>query len=228
MLSASFDGTARVHGVKSGKTLKEFRGHTSYVNGACWSPDGGQVVTCGSDGTVRVWDAKTCEQLGAFRPPRAGGAGGGGGGGAGGGGAPQDAAVNAVAFHPLHPDRLFVCDRGPTLWVTNLQGQVLQALPTGRADGGALLALALSPRGEWAYALGDDGALYCFGTKAGGGGEGGGGGGGSGSASGGGGGGRLEHVLRAHDKGAIGVAHHPHRNLVATFASEGPLLLWKA
>ena len=30
LLSASFDMTVRVHGLKSGKTLKEFRGHTRF------------------------------------------------------------------------------------------------------------------------------------------------------------------------------------------------------
>ena len=43
LLSASFDMTARVHGLKSGKTLKEFRGHTSYVNCVTFTPDGHQV-----------------------------------------------------------------------------------------------------------------------------------------------------------------------------------------
>ncbi len=43
VLSASYDGLARVHGLKSGKMLKEFRGHTSYVNHAAYSPDGTQV-----------------------------------------------------------------------------------------------------------------------------------------------------------------------------------------
>ena len=43
ILSASYDGLARVHGLKSGKLLKEFRGHTSYVNHAIYSPDGTQV-----------------------------------------------------------------------------------------------------------------------------------------------------------------------------------------
>ena len=33
LLSASFDMTVRVHGLKSGKTLKEFRGHTRLVPG---------------------------------------------------------------------------------------------------------------------------------------------------------------------------------------------------
>ena len=32
LLSASFDMTVRVHGLKSGKTLKEFRGHTRFYS----------------------------------------------------------------------------------------------------------------------------------------------------------------------------------------------------
>lgn len=47
VLSGSFDGSVRVHGLKSGKMLKEFRGHTSYVNDAVWGADGSQVrVVC--------------------------------------------------------------------------------------------------------------------------------------------------------------------------------------
>ena len=43
VLSGSFDGTVRVHGLKSGKMLKEMRGHTSFVNDAIFSADGSQV-----------------------------------------------------------------------------------------------------------------------------------------------------------------------------------------
>lgn len=43
VLSSSYDGLARVHGLKSGKMLKEFRGHTSYVNQAIYSQDSNQV-----------------------------------------------------------------------------------------------------------------------------------------------------------------------------------------
>ena len=44
ILSASFDMLVRANGLKSGKTLKEFRGHTSYVNSVTFSPDGHNVI----------------------------------------------------------------------------------------------------------------------------------------------------------------------------------------
>ena len=69
LLSASFDSTVRVHGLKSGKTLKEFRGHSSFVNCAIYSGDGTRVISASSDGTVKIWDAKTSDCLTTFRPP---------------------------------------------------------------------------------------------------------------------------------------------------------------
>jgi hypothetical protein len=37
LLSGSMDQTVRIHGLKSGKTLKEFRGHKSFVNSAVYT-----------------------------------------------------------------------------------------------------------------------------------------------------------------------------------------------
>merc|ERR1712061_648844 len=54
LLTASFDFTARAHGLKSGKTLKEYRGHTSFVNSAVYTRDNLKVVTASSDGHVTV------------------------------------------------------------------------------------------------------------------------------------------------------------------------------
>jgi WD40 repeat-containing protein SMU1 len=54
LLSASFDQTVRVHGLQSGRMLKEFRGHKSFVNGAVYSHDGSKVLSCSSDGSVKV------------------------------------------------------------------------------------------------------------------------------------------------------------------------------
>lgn len=44
----------RIHGLKSGKALKEFRGHSSYVNHAIFTSDGTRILTASSDGSVKV------------------------------------------------------------------------------------------------------------------------------------------------------------------------------
>lgn len=54
VLSGSYDHTIRIHGLKSGKTLKEFRGHSSFVNAVLYSNDNSQIISASSDGTVKV------------------------------------------------------------------------------------------------------------------------------------------------------------------------------
>ena len=41
------------------------RGHTSTVNSASFSPDGKYIVSASDDNTVRIWDAKTGQQVGS-------------------------------------------------------------------------------------------------------------------------------------------------------------------
>ena len=49
--------------------MKEFRGHTSYVNDAIFISDEGQVITSFSDCPVNVWDVKTIDCIQIFKPP---------------------------------------------------------------------------------------------------------------------------------------------------------------
>ena len=50
-------GLFRIHGLKSGKLLKEFRGHTSFVNDTMFTGDGHFIASASSDGTVKVFAA---------------------------------------------------------------------------------------------------------------------------------------------------------------------------
>jgi WD40 repeat protein len=57
-------------GTSAGNTstrLREFAGHTDTVNALVVSPDGKQLVTAGSDRTVRVWDVTSAKPLRSFQ-----------------------------------------------------------------------------------------------------------------------------------------------------------------
>ncbi|KAL6626252.1 hypothetical protein ACP70R_029978 [Stipagrostis hirtigluma subsp. patula] len=182
---------ARVHGLKSGKMLKEFRGHNSYVNYAIFTTDGSRVITASSDCTVKVWDTKTTDCLHTFKPPpplRGG-----------------DASVNSVHLFPKNTDHIVVCNKTSSIYIMTLQGQVVKSFSSGKREGGDFVAASVSPKGEWIYCVGEDMNMYCFSYQS----------------------GKLEHLMKVHDKDVIGITHHPHRNLVATYAEDCMMKIWK-
>ena len=149
----------RVHGLKSGKTLKDFRGHTSYINDCMFTADLAsstqQIVSASSDSTVKVWNAKTTECLHTFSPPQ-------------GGETHREISVNSLALLPQNVEHIgeillpcpgvvlsvvprpnvlaVVCNRSSSAFVMTLQGtvscarrqrmgvRVMGLLPSGRKD----------------------------------------------------------------------------------------------
>lgn len=64
--------------------------------------------------------------------------------------------------------------------------------------------------GKWLYCVGEDGIMYMFDMLS----------------------GQLESVLQLTKEAGsreeiIGIAHHPHRNIITSIADNGQLRLWK-
>jgi WD40 repeat protein len=57
VLTTSFDETAWLLNVNTGKKLAALGGHEQPINFAQFNPDGTRVVTASQDGTARLWDA---------------------------------------------------------------------------------------------------------------------------------------------------------------------------
>jgi hypothetical protein len=58
IVTASYDGTARIWDCRTGAERVVLRGHTWLVTGASFSPDGGRIVTASQDMTARIRDAR--------------------------------------------------------------------------------------------------------------------------------------------------------------------------
>jgi WD40 repeat-containing protein SMU1 len=111
LLTTSFDMTVRINGLKSGKTLKEFRGHTSFVNEAIFAADNHHILSASCDGTVKVWSMKSSECIATYKSL---------GGNAGG-----DLAIQTIALLPKNPEQFIVCNKTSTVVIMNMQGQVI-------------------------------------------------------------------------------------------------------
>ena len=109
IVSASFDCTIRMHGLKSGKLIKEFVGHTSFVNDVVFSFDTHCLLSASSDGTIKLWNIKTTECINTFKSLSS---------------SNIEIPVNSIHFLPKTTDQFVVCNKSNTASIMNMQGQV--------------------------------------------------------------------------------------------------------
>ncbi|KAF9160404.1 Serine/threonine-protein kinase smu1 [Actinomortierella ambigua] len=221
ILSTSFDQTVKIHGLKSGKMLKEFRGHTSYVNYACFSADGTKVISSSSDGHVKIWDLKTTACLQTITPHD-------------GTGTIAGATAQTVlsCFPYPRPNHLLACVKAPTAYMLSMEGDVLrqftpsdvvqaQAIAQAAAEktGDAtnlgrgntanvpadLTAVVLSPQAEIVYCLAESNVMYCFYADT---------------------GREIKNFKVVEGSEVIGLASHPSSNILAINTADGRVLLF--
>jgi WD40 repeat protein len=136
VLTAGYEGRARIWDARSGQLVREFRGpDRAALAEAVFSADGAHVSAAGNDGTVRVWETETGQPIGIAV-----------------GHAYQ---VTHVAFN--RSGTLVVSGSSDgTAKVWSREGR-LNSLLSGR--GGAVTAVAFSPDGNTVLTASDDGNL---------------------------------------------------------------------
>ena len=106
--------------------MKEFRGHTSYVQCVLWGQDQARIVTGSADGYVKVWDVKAQACVSSFNAPTVAS------------GMGNILAINQIPRAPRNKDRgaavildslldsIYISSECRMIWKMNLRGQVLK------------------------------------------------------------------------------------------------------
>ena len=66
-LTGSFDDTAKLWEVSSGREVRSFKGHSDNVMSVAFSPDGSYALTGSFDGTAKLWEVSSGREVRSFK-----------------------------------------------------------------------------------------------------------------------------------------------------------------
>jgi WD40 repeat protein len=133
LASASLDGTVKVWEVATGRDVATLGGHTDWVVGVAFSPDGRRLASVSQDETVRVWDAATGREILCLPgPPR-----------------PLERKLETVPVSPaFSPDGRHLAAAGPDHCVKVWDATTGQEILTLTGHRERVLGVAFSPDGK--------------------------------------------------------------------------------
>jgi WD40 repeat-containing protein SMU1 len=107
------------------------------VNCATYSKDNSNILTGSSDGTVKLWDAKTSECLLTFRPGVVAGLPG-----------LREITVHTIILMPNNSEHVFICTKSSQAYLMTAHGQLLRTYSSGKQTGGDFVCATVSPQGN--------------------------------------------------------------------------------
>ncbi|KAI8925232.1 WD40-repeat-containing domain protein [Entophlyctis helioformis] len=238
LASGSQDGKITVWKIHTGQVLRRFpTAHNQGVTSLCFSRDGSQVLSASFDTTIRLHGLKSGKTLKEFRGHTSFvnkaifSADGGrviSGSSDGtvkiwdtksadclttiglyeGKVAPlgaQSPTITALALTPKNDNHILVSNQSPFLYIISLKGQVVKSMTVEDAKPPDMTSAVVSSKGEFVYGSAENGRVYVFGTLS----------------------GKPVTSLPVSKTEIIGLAHHPASNILAVYADDGLVHIWK-
>ncbi|CDH56009.1 wd40 repeat-containing protein smu1 [Lichtheimia corymbifera JMRC:FSU:9682] len=145
VLSGSYDRLVKLHDIRNGKLLTEFKGHTSFVNDVLFSTDNTKVISGSSDGSIKIWDSQDASCLYTIQPNTSN----------------ANHPVHRILNIPKHPDQLAVCYKSASIQQSTMNGRIIKSYKHSNSASD-YVSIAMSPQGELVYGISEDSRMACF------------------------------------------------------------------
>ncbi|ORX51566.1 WD40 repeat-containing protein SMU1-like protein [Hesseltinella vesiculosa] len=190
--SGSYDQLVKLHNLKTGKLVVELAGHTAVVNSVRYL-GAGRLLSGSSDGTIKVWGNESATCLHTLNTLGNG-------------------PVQWLAPLPgssQNPCRVIVCDKSKALSVLLINQDKFSQEYLGKnskdVPSSDFMCAALSSHGDLAYALTDDGYMFCYNVLA----------------------GSLQGKVKVSDQELVSMSSSPTSNIVVVNDVAGQAYLFK-